>query len=95
MKDIEFEEIKSAFKVFDRDGNGFISASELRHILTHRGKKLKNEEVTEMYREIGIENEETGQIEYEGFIKVMVGESVYSILNRYPLLTCVIAKMSK
>ena len=25
------EEIREAFKVFDKDGNGFISAAELRH----------------------------------------------------------------
>jgi calmodulin len=26
------EEIREAFKVFDKDGNGFISAAELRHV---------------------------------------------------------------
>jgi len=33
MKDTDSEEeIKEAFKVFDKDGNGFISAAELRHV---------------------------------------------------------------
>ena len=33
MKDTESEEeIREAFKVFDKDGNGFISAAELRHV---------------------------------------------------------------
>ena len=32
MKDTDSEEeLREAFKVFDKDGNGFISASELRH----------------------------------------------------------------
>lgn len=32
MKDTDSEEeIREAFKVFDRDNNGFISAAELRH----------------------------------------------------------------
>jgi len=31
------EEIKDAFKVFDKDGNGYISAAELRHIMTSIG----------------------------------------------------------
>ena len=31
------EELIEAFKVFDRDGNGFISAAELRHVMTNLG----------------------------------------------------------
>merc|ERR1712224_884732 len=45
------EEIKEAFKVFDKDGNGFISAAELRHVMTNLGEKLTDEEVDEMIRE--------------------------------------------
>ena len=33
MKDTDSEEeLKEAFRVFDKDGNGFISAAELRHM---------------------------------------------------------------
>ena len=46
MKDTDSEEeILEAFKVFDKDGNGFISAAELRHIMTNLGEKLTDEEV--------------------------------------------------
>lgn len=31
------EEIKEAFKVFDKDGDGFISATELKHIMASLG----------------------------------------------------------
>merc|ERR1719450_31651 len=41
MKDTDTEEeLIEAFKVFDRDGNGFISAAELRHVMTNLGEKL-------------------------------------------------------
>ena len=40
-----------AFKVFDKDGNGFVSAAELRHVMTNLGEKLTDEEVDEMIRE--------------------------------------------
>jgi len=44
MKDTDSaEEIKEAFKVFDKDGNGLISATELRHIMTNLGEKLTDE----------------------------------------------------
>ena len=46
MKDTDTEEeLIEAFKVFDRDGNGFISAAELRHVMTNLGEKLTDEEV--------------------------------------------------
>jgi calmodulin len=65
MKDTDSEEeIKEAFKVFDKDGNGFISAAELRHVMTNLGEKLTDEEVDEMIREADIDGD--GQINYEG-----------------------------
>ena len=57
------EEIKEAFKVFDKDGNGFISAAELRHIMTNLGEKLTDEEVDEMIREADVDGD--GQINYD------------------------------
>lgn len=41
----------SNYQVFDRDNNGFISAAELRHVMTSIGEKLTDEEVDEMIRE--------------------------------------------
>ena len=37
--------------MFDRDNNGFISAAELRHVMTSIGEKLTDDEVDEMIRE--------------------------------------------
>jgi calmodulin len=39
------EQIREAFKVFDKSGTGFIEISELRHVLTTLGEKLSREEV--------------------------------------------------
>merc|ERR1712226_1522397 len=71
MKDTDTEEeLIEAFKVFDRGGNGFISAAELRHVMTNLGEKLADEEVDDMIREADVDGD--GQINYEEFIKMMM-----------------------
>ena len=68
MKDTDSEEeIREAFRVFDKDGNGFISAAELRHVMTNLGEKLTDEEVDEMIREADIDGD--GQVNYEGKLR--------------------------
>lgn len=70
MKDTDSEEeIREAFRVFDKDGNGFISAAELRHVMTNLGEKLTDEEVDEMIREADIDGD--GQVNYEGLYSVI------------------------
>ena len=54
------------FRVFDKDGNGFISASELRQVMANLGEKLTDEEVDEMIREADIDGD--GQVNYEGML---------------------------
>ena len=72
MKDTDSEEeiIIEAFKVFDKDGNGFISAAELRLIMTNLS--ATDEEVDEMIREADIDGD--GQINYEEFVKMMMSK---------------------
>jgi calmodulin len=57
--------VKEAFKVPDKDGNGFITAAELRHIMSSLGEKLTDEEVDEMIREANVGGDE--QIHYDEF----------------------------
>lgn len=71
MKDTDTqEELIEAFKVFDRDGNGLISAAELRHVMTNLGEKLTDEQVDEMIREADIDGD--GHINYEQFVRMMM-----------------------
>lgn len=75
MKDTDSEEeIREAFRVFDKDGNGFISAAELRHVMTNLGEKLTDEEVDEMIREADIDGD--GQVNYEGK-RMKIGQNLY------------------
>ncbi|XP_074572657.1 calmodulin [Curcuma longa] len=73
MKDADSEEeLMEAFKVFDKDSNGFILAQELRHVMTSLGEKLTDEEVDEMIREADIDGD--GQVNYQEFVQMMLAK---------------------
>ena len=40
------EDFVEGLRHFDKDGNGFISSAELRHLMTTLGEKLSDEEVS-------------------------------------------------
>jgi calmodulin len=83
------EEIREAFKVFDKDGNGYISAAELRHVMTNLGEKLTDEEADEMIREADVDGD--GQINYDEFVKMMVIfnlKSIYLFSNIFFFCRC-------
>ena len=67
--DSEEEEIKKAFREFDKDGNGFISPAELRHFMEENGEKLTDEEAEDQIKEADIDGD--GQINYEEFYFLM------------------------
>ena len=58
------EEMLEAFRVFDKDGNGFISADELSHVMTTLGEKLTRDEVEAMIREADLDKD--GLVNYNG-----------------------------
>ncbi|XP_074656024.1 neo-calmodulin-like isoform X2 [Tubulanus polymorphus] len=65
----EDEEMREAFKVFDRDNDGFIDAQELRFTMNNLGQPLSDEDVKAMIKEADIDGD--GRINYEEFIKMM------------------------
>lgn len=72
IKDLDSdEELREAFKVFDKDQNGYISAAELRHVMINLGEKLTEEEVELMIKEADTDGD--GQVNYEEFVRMMLG----------------------
>ena len=63
------ERARNAFKVFDSDKDGLVSARELRHCLTTLGDKLPKEDVDEAYREVGITDD--AMLDLDSFMKLM------------------------
>jgi Ca2+-binding EF-hand superfamily protein len=63
-----------AFKTFDREGQGYISGAELRHVLTMLGERLTDLDVDNIFKYTQTEEDLDGNIKYEEFIKkVMAG----------------------
>lgn len=77
MKKLDMErrdvdnELRDSFRVFDRDGSGYISAAELRHVMTNLGEKLTDSEIDEMINEIDVDGD--GQVNYEDVVALING----------------------
>ncbi|KAM3239460.1 Calmodulin-like protein 8 [Capsicum baccatum] len=63
------EELKEVFKVFDKDQNGYISATDLRHVMINLGEKLTDEEAEMMIKEADLDGD--GQVNFDEFVKMM------------------------
>jgi calmodulin len=63
------DEITESFSVFDKDGNGFISAVEFKHILVTMGEALSEKEITEVMKEVDIGSD--GMINYNDFASII------------------------
>jgi calmodulin len=51
-------------RVFDKNNDGLISSSELRHVMTNLGEKLSEEEVDDMIKEADMDGD--GMVNYNG-----------------------------
>ncbi|XP_059140606.1 neo-calmodulin-like isoform X1 [Physella acuta] len=65
----EEEELRQAFRVFDKSGCGYITPSDLRAVLQCMGEDLTEEEIDEMIAEVDIDGD--GRIDFEEFITCM------------------------
>merc|ERR1711976_440948 len=69
-----FADFMEAFKTFDREGQGYISAAELRQVLVSLGERLTEAEVEDIIKSTDTQEDLDGNIKYEEFIKgVMAG----------------------
>jgi len=73
------EEIKEAFRVFDKDQNGFVSAIELRKVLNSMGDRLSEADSEDLIKEADQDGD--GQLNFEEFRRVMKAGSANIRLN--------------
>ena len=64
------EELKQRFKLFDKDGTGFVDREELRDVMQQLGEKLSEEDIEEMIQDADKNGD--GMIDYQEFVKYMM-----------------------
>jgi hypothetical protein len=68
----EEDELRDAFRQFDRNGDGFITAADLVNLLANFGENLTPEEVAEMIHEADLDGD--GRIGSDEFVQMMMPE---------------------
>ena len=66
------EGLCTAFSVFDQEGTGIITTTQLKEVMMNYGEKMTEEEVDEMIKEIKPEKAKNFvNINYADFVKLM------------------------
>ncbi|XP_044272115.1 troponin C, isoallergen Bla g 6.0101-like [Tribolium madens] len=65
------QELKGAFRLYDREGNGFITTDVLREILRELDDNLSEDDLDNMIDEIDTDG--SGTVDWEEFKAVMIG----------------------
>lgn len=66
------KELREAFRLYDKEGNGYIPTSCLREILRELDDQLTNEELDMMIEEI--DSDGSGTVDFDEFMEMMTGE---------------------
>ncbi|XP_032497262.1 calmodulin-like protein 6 isoform X2 [Phocoena sinus] len=66
-------ELRAAFRIFDKEGKGYIDWDTLKYVLMNAGEPLSELEAEQMMKEADKDGD--GTIDYEEFVAMMTGES--------------------
>jgi len=69
LSEKQMGEIKDAFTMFDHDGDGTISASELKSVMMNIGVYSTDEDIKDMVKEV--DEDESGELEFPEFVQLM------------------------
>ena len=62
-------ELRDAFNLFDKNGDGFISAEELKSVMKSVGENMGDTEVEQMIKEADLDGD--GKINYTEFVRML------------------------
>ncbi|XP_039277191.1 troponin C, isoallergen Bla g 6.0101 isoform X3 [Nilaparvata lugens] len=66
------QELREAFRLYDKEGNGYITTDVLREILTELDPNISDDDLDMMIEEI--DSDGSGTVDFEEFMEVMTGE---------------------
>jgi Ca2+-binding EF-hand superfamily protein len=66
------QELREAFRLYDKEGNGYITTTVLREILKELDDKLTAQDLDLMIEEI--DSDGSGTVDFDEFMEVMTGE---------------------
>lgn len=70
IKDDVMEDLLAAFRVFDKDANGYITKDELKLAMEMIGEPMSEAQLDSMIRATDIDND--GRINYEEFVTILL-----------------------
>ena len=63
------EDLKRTFDIFDTDGSGKISSTELKEVMSKLGEELNDFQISEMIREADKDGD--GEIDFDEFVRMV------------------------
>merc|ERR1719192_2469207 len=75
------EELREAFEVFDKDGDGQITPQELAAIMRALGENLNEDDILTMIQEADADGD--GNIDFEEFKKLMAEDTILGFNNEF------------
>ncbi|KAL1463785.1 hypothetical protein WDU94_015498 [Cyamophila willieti] len=70
--DVLEKELKEAFRLYDKEGHGYIPTSSLREILAALDEQLTPDQLDEMIEEI--DTDASGTVDFDEFMEMMTGD---------------------
>ncbi|CAF0780984.1 unnamed protein product [Didymodactylos carnosus] len=64
------DELKEAFRLFDKDNSGYLTINELKQVMLNMGEKLSQEELDDMMREADLNHD--GKLDYHEFVRTLL-----------------------
>merc|ERR1712142_1141218 len=65
------KELKEAFRIYDKEGNGYISTDTLKEILKELDNKLSDEDIDNIIEEA--DEDGSGTLDFDEFMEMMAG----------------------
>lgn len=65
----QIKELREAFAIFDKDGDGFITSSELQDVMKSLREKFTKEDIHSMIQQVDVDG--NGTIDFDEFLRMM------------------------